>query len=57
MNIEQEIIEIKTLLKTLLEQTAPPPSIKTKMKMDARINQVFADRAERKNKRENGRKA
>lgn len=47
MNIEQEIIEIKAMLKTLVEQTAPPPSIKTKAQFRAAVKELFADKPRR----------
>lgn len=51
MNIEQEIIEIKGMLQTLLDLTAPPPSVKTKMQIRATSKQIMSEFLERKQKR------
>jgi hypothetical protein len=47
MNIEKEIIEIKAMLKTLVEQTAPPPPVKTKVQLRAAARELFADKPRR----------
>jgi len=51
MNIEKEIIEIKAMLKTMVEQTAPPPTVQTKVKTRNMARQILAESAERKSRR------
>jgi hypothetical protein len=50
MNIEQEIREIKELLHTLIQQTAPPPTVRAKVKARTVARQLLAERAERRQK-------
>jgi hypothetical protein len=52
MNIEQRLQNIESMLKTLVEQTAPPPSIKTKAQIRERIRREESEFLERKKKRE-----
>ncbi|MCB5286040.1 MAG: hypothetical protein LHW45_10710 [Candidatus Cloacimonetes bacterium] len=51
MNIEQRRQNIESMLKTLVEQTAPPPTVQTKVKVRSLARQNLAESAERKSRR------
>ena len=54
-HIEKEITEIKEMLQTIIEQTAPPLPVKTKMQLRDRARRELAEWEERRKKREENR--
>jgi hypothetical protein len=55
MTIEERLDRIEKKLDLLIEQTAPPPSVKSKVQLRAAARELFADSAKRKKTREENR--
>jgi hypothetical protein len=54
--LSTKIENIEKKLDVLVEQTAPPPTVKTKVKAREWARQILAESEERKRKREDGKK-